>query len=118
MENSSSGGGIVALLITLISIVIGVGLYFFTCYCLKVICEKCGHKPGVLIWIPIVQVIPLLTVTKLPLWFIVLFIIPFVSFFAGVYLLVKLCQARGKSGWLVLLAIIPIVFFPYLAFSE
>jgi len=31
---------------------------------------------------------------------------------------VKICQARGKSGWLILLGIIPFVFLPYLAFSE
>ena len=34
---------------------------------------------------------------------------------------VKICQARGKSGWLVLLLFIPIanlIFIPYLAFSE
>jgi uncharacterized membrane protein YhaH (DUF805 family) len=34
---------------------------------------------------------------------------------------VKICQARGKSGWLVILLFIPVVniiFIPYLAFSE
>ena len=34
---------------------------------------------------------------------------------------VQICQARGKSGWLVILLIIPIanlIFLPYLAFSE
>jgi hypothetical protein len=34
---------------------------------------------------------------------------------------VKICQARGKSGWLVILRIIPIanlILLVYLAFSE
>jgi hypothetical protein len=33
----------------------------------------------------------------------------------------KICQARGKSPWLVIMAFIPFVnifFIPYLAFSE
>ena len=34
--------------------------YIFFCFCYKRICEKCGVTPGVLIWIPIVQALPLL----------------------------------------------------------
>lgn len=117
MEQSSSSGfgGLIGALVFL---VVAVGLYVFFCYCAKVICEKAGHQPGVLIWIPIVQVIPLLTVAKLPIWFIILFFIPVVGFVATIVMWVKICQARGKSGWTVLLGIIPIIFLPYLAFSE
>ena len=74
-----------------------------------------------LIWIPIVNIIPLLTVAKLPLWWIILFLIPIVGFIVPIVLLVKICQARGKSGWLVIMIFIPLVnlaFLPYLAFSE
>jgi hypothetical protein len=67
-QDSSSGmGGLIGGLVVL---VLSVGVYAFFCYCGKLICEKAGHQPGVLIWIPIVQFIPLLTVAKLPLWFI------------------------------------------------
>ena len=117
MEQSSSSG-IGGLIGGLIGFVVAVGIYVFVCYCLKLICEKAGHQPGVLIWIPIVQGIPLLTVAKLPIWFIILFFIPVVGFVVGIVMWVKICQARGKSGWLVLLGIIPIIFLPYLAFSE
>lgn len=120
MDNDSSSG-LGGLLGGLFTLVIAVGLYVFVCYCLKLICEKAGHQPGVLIWIPIANLVPLLTVAKLPIWFIILFFIPLVNFFIGIYLWVKICQARGKSGWLAILLFIPVLniaFLPYLAFSE
>ena len=119
MENNSSSG--LGLLGGLYAFVVAIGVYVFVCYCLKLICEKAGHQPGVLIWIPIANLVPLLTVAQLPIWFIVLFFIPFVNFFIGIYLWVKICQARRKSGWLAILLFIPVVniaFLPYLAFSE
>jgi len=118
MEQSSSSG-IGGLIGGLVTFVVVVGVYVFSCYCLKLICEKAGHQPGVLIWIPIVQLVPLLTVAKLPIWFIILFLIPIVSLVIYIVMWVKICQARGKSGALVILAVLlPIVFLPYLAFSQ
>lgn len=115
-QDSSSGiGGLIG---GLVMFVLSVGIYVFFCYCAKVICEKAGHQPGVLIWIPIANFIPLLTVAKLPIWFIILLLIPCVGVVVSIVMWVKICQARGKSGWLVLLGIIPFVFLPYLAFSE
>jgi hypothetical protein len=38
-----------------------------------------------------------------------------------VWLYAKICSARGKSGWLVIMLFVPIanlIFLPYLAFSE
>ena len=122
MNNSDSstvvgaGAGIVAILLIL-GVVLA--LYIFFCFCYKRICEKCNVQPGVLIWIPIVQLIPLLQVAALPIWTIILFIIPFVGFVMWIVLWVKICAARGKSGLLVLgIILLPIVFIPYLAFSE
>jgi Family of unknown function (DUF5684) len=95
-QHSSSGiGGLIG---GLIGLLVAVGIYVFVCYCLKLICVKAGHEPGVLIWIPIVQIVPLLTVAKLPIWFIILLLIPLVGFVVSVIMWVKICQARGKSG--------------------
>ena len=121
MEANNSSSWIGNLLGSAVGLILMVGIYVFVCYCLKLICEKAGHQPGVLIWIPIVNLIPLLTVAKLPLWYIILFLIPLVGFVMWIILAVKLCQARGKSGWLAIMLFIPLVniaFFPYLAFSE
>lgn len=102
-------------------LVIGLAFYLFYCFCCKRICEKCGHQPGVLIWIPIVNIIPMLQVAGLATWMLVLFLIPFVNIVIGIMMWAKVCSARGKSPWLVLLMFVPflnIVFIPYLAFSE
>lgn len=112
------GIGLVAIGVLLL---IGLALYLFGCYCLKRICEKCNVQPGVLIWIPIVQLVPLLQVAGMAVWMIILFLIPLVNVVMGVIMWVKICSARGKSPWLVILMFIPIVnivFLPYLAFSE
>ena len=113
-----AGLGIVAVLVLL---VISLAFYVFFCFCCKRICEKCGKDPGVLIWIPIVNLVPLLELAGLPVWMIILFFIPLVNIVMGVLMWAKICVARGKSGWLVVLMFVPIanlVFIPYLAFSE
>jgi hypothetical protein len=105
----------------LIALAVSLAVYVFVCYCCKLICEKCGVTPGILIWIPIVNLVPLLQVANLPVWMIILFFIPFVNLVVGVIMWAKICQARSKSPWLVILIFIPVVniaFVPYLAFSE
>jgi hypothetical protein len=117
-EMIGAGMSIVAILLTLC---FALAIYVFFCFCCKKICEKCGVTPGVLIWIPIVQLVPLLQVAKMPVWMIILFLIPIVGFVVGIMMWAKICIARGKSGWLVILMFIPIVnlaFVPYLAFAD
>jgi uncharacterized membrane protein len=105
------------------AIIIGVLLivYFFYCYCLMRIVEKCGSEPGLLIWVPIFNIIRLLQAAGLSGWLFLLLFIPVVNIIVGCYMWVKVCQARGKSGWLVIMLFIPLLnifFIPYLAFSE
>ena len=107
--------------LALFCLVLALGLYVFYSYCLKLICQKAGRDPGVLIWIPFVQLVPLLGVAGLSVWMILLFFVPIANFVLGIVMWVKICQARGKSGWLVLLMFVPIanlIFVPYLAFSK
>lgn len=101
--------------------IFSLALYVFFSFCLKVICEKCGVNPGVLIWIPIVQLVPVLQVAGMATWMIILFFVPFVNIVVGIMMWAKICSARGKSPWLVLMMFVPLVnlaFIPYLAFSE
>ena len=121
MDNSNgdavaAGVGIVMILGLL---VFALAVYLFFCFCCKKICEKCGQKPGILIWIPIVNIIPLLQAAGMAVWMIVLFLIPFVGFIVAIMMWAKICTARGKSPLLVIgVVLLPIVFIPYLAFSE
>src|ERR1035437_3008981 len=118
---STAAGTAMGLGLVLVILLISRGLDVFFCFCAKRICEKCGVNPGVLIWIPIVQLVPLLQVAKMPVWTIILFLVPIINLIVAIMMWVKICQARGKSGWLVILLIVPIanlIFLPYLAFSE
>jgi hypothetical protein len=112
------GTGIVALLAVLFFALV---VHLFFAFCLKRICEKCGHEPGILIWIPIANLIPQLTAAKLPIWMIVFLLIPVVNFFGFIFLFWKLCEARGKPGPLALLMLVPFVnigLICYLAFAD
>jgi hypothetical protein len=114
----ATGVGLVSILFILL---IALGFYLFFCYCCKRICEKTGHNPGVLIWIPIVNILPLLRVAGMAEWMILLFFVPLVNLVIAIMMWVKICQARGKSPWLVIMIFIPLlnlIFIPYLAFSE
>src|SRR5688572_5236813 len=93
----ATGLGIVFLLIAL---VFALALYLFYCYCLKLICQKTGKDPGALIWIPIVHLIPLLEIARMPIWLIIAFFIPIVNLVVAAIMWVKICEALGKSGWL------------------
>jgi len=118
--NAVVGAGI-GFLAILVLLCLGLALYLFSCFCCKRICEKCGVTPGVLVWIPIAQLVPLLETAKMPAWMIILFFIPVANLVVFFVMWSKICEARGKSGWLVLLFLVPIanlVLVPYLAFSE
>ena len=119
-EQTLVGAGF-GLLAVLVMLGIGLAAYLFYSFCYKRICEKCGVTPGILVWIPIAQLVPLLQVAKMPVWMIILCLIPLVNLVIFLMLWFKICEARGKSGWLVILFFVPIanlVLVPYLAFSE
>lgn len=98
---------------------VGLGIYLFFCFCNKRICEKCGVEPGLLIWIPILNLIPLFWAAQMSGWMILLMLIPIVSLIVYVVLWVKISNARGKGVLAVLLILLlPIIGLPYLAFSE
>ncbi len=119
VQTAAAAGIGLALLLTII--VFSLGIYLFFCFCMKRICEKAGHEPGILIWFPIVNLIPQLTAAKLPIWFIVLFFIPVVNLGIIIYLWIKLCEARGKPGPLGILIIVPLAnlgLICWLAFAD
>ena len=114
---SAGGGAIVGIIMLLVM----VAVYIFYCYCAKLVCQKVGKDPGVLIRVPIVQLLPLLEAAGMEKWMIILFFIPLANLIAASYMCYKLVLARGKPPVMVVLAIIPflnLAFFPYLAFSE
>jgi hypothetical protein len=76
-------------------------------------------KPGWASLIPIYNVIVLLEITGKPIWWIILFFIPFVNFIATFLVMIPLAEKFGKgAGFGIGLALLPFVFFPMLAFGD
>lgn len=107
----------------LVVAIVGIFLisYIFYCYCSMLICQKTGNAPGVLIWLPLVQIIPMLRAARMsPLWFLALWV-PVLNLVTHIVWSFRIVQARGKSGWVTLFLVLPVtnIFaFCYLAFSD
>lgn len=115
-DGGSAAGGIIG---ALFGLAIGVGFYLFWCYCLKLIVEKMGGEPGILIWIPILQYIPLINAVGWETWKIVLLLIPLVNFVFGILLFLEILKKRNKPPVAILgLFVCFPLFVPWLAFSE
>jgi hypothetical protein len=97
------------------------GMYLFGCYCSKLICEKAGAEPGWAIWIPLLQMFPMLRAAKMSGWWFLAFLIPLLNLVAGVLWCIKIAEARNKNALFAILLLLPvtnILAFLYLAFSE
>jgi hypothetical protein len=107
--------------ILLTAAAIGIGSFLLFCYCSMMICKKTGNDPGVLIWIPVLQIFPLLRAASMPAGWFFAFVIPIFNVIAFIAWSINIAQARGKSGWVALWLLLPITNFLaylYLAFSS
>jgi len=96
-------------------------IYLFYCYCLMLICRKAGYPPGVLIWLPVLQLIPMLRAAGMSAWWLLAYLVPVLNLVPTIMWPFKISQARGKSMWVGLLLLLPITSFfafLYLAFSN
>lgn len=94
--------------------------YIFVSTCFWLICRKTHSAPGPLVWVPILQLIPLLRAANMPrVWFFVYFV-PVLNIIALIVWSIKICKSRGKSPFVAFLLILPptsLFAFLYLAFS-
>lgn len=80
--------------------------------------KKAG-KPGWAAIVPIYNIIVLLEITELPLWYLVLFIVPFANIYAMFKIYIELAHKFGKStGFGVASLFFSVVCFPILAFNK
>ena len=108
---------------TLIFAVLGLMLllYLFYCYCCMLICQKTGNLPGILVWVPVVQLFPLLRAAGMSGWWFLAFLVPGINLVAHILWSLKIAKARGKSVWVGVLLLLPVTnlfAFLYLAFSN
>ncbi len=113
----------VTLSATLLYSVLGFALlsYLVFCYCSMMICRKTHTGPGVMVWVPLLQLFPLLRAAGMSgLWFLA-FLVPVLNLLAQIVWSVNIVKACGKSLWVALLLALPVTgpfAFLYLAFSS
>jgi hypothetical protein len=96
-------------------------VYLYTSYCLYVIAHKTSTPNAWFAWVPILELVLTLQIAKKPVWWAILFFIPFANLVVYVVVMIALCQARAKPAWLtfaLLLPVVNLVALGYLAFSD
>lgn len=103
----------------LIFLLVFAAVYAFFAICLMKIAQKTNTENAWWAWIPILNILLMLNIARKPLWWIILFFIPLVNFVIIILVCLGIAEARGKSAiWGILMILIPIIAYPYLAFSE
>ena len=76
-------------------------------------------KPGWASIIPIYNIFVMLDIAGKPAWWFLLFLIPFVNFIVGILVIAGIATNFGKGGGFVVgMILLPIVFYPILAFGS
>lgn len=102
-----AGAGIISLIIAVIAIVSSWKIF-----------TKAGEA-GWKCLIPIYNIVVLLSIVNRPLWFIILFFIPFVNLIVLIMITHDLSKAFGRGvGFTIGLLVLPIIFYPMLAFGN
>ena len=95
--------------------------YLFFCHCAGLICKKTGNEPGWLIWLPVLQLVPLLRAASMPVWWLLVMFVPVLGLVVPLIWCFKISQARGKSVLIAIMLILPVTnffAFLYLAFAD
>lgn len=117
-DGGAVAGGLIAGLFGLVFAVFALVLTIVMIASMWKIFDKAG-KPGWAAIIPIYNLIVLLEIVEKPIWWIVLFFLPFVNAIAFILLDIELAKKFGKDALFGIgLLLLPIVFFPILAFGS
>ena len=107
--------------VLLVVLVIGAAIYVYMALALQTIATKTNTVNAWLAWIPIANLILMLTVAKKPLWWLLLLLIPIVGLVVGIMVWMAIAEARGKPNWWGILMLVPVANFVvpgYLAWSD
>jgi len=107
---AAAGGGLLVLVEVVLIVVVIAGLWkVFT---------KAG-KPGWAAIVPIYNIIVLLDIVNRPIWWFILFLIPFVNLIVGIMVYNDLSGAFGKGiGYTIGMLFLPFIFIPMLGFGD
>jgi len=124
MPPAVPAAGIVAGILSgmlLFVILIGIAFYLFFAFCLYRIAQKLDVPYAWLAFVPLASLWPFVASAGKPGWWILLFLVPIVNVFVGIYLWMCITENLGKNKWLGLLVLVPIAgfFYPaWLAFAK
>ena len=106
---------------SLVMMLFAVAMYVFYAICLMKIAKRTNTPNAWMAWIPIANVILMLQIAQKPIWWIILFLIPFVNIIFAIIVWMGIAKAVKKPEWLGILIIVPIanlIIPAYLAFSK
>ena len=72
-------------------------LYLFHCYCCMLICRKTGKPPGVLVWLPVLQLFPLLRAAGMSAWWFLACFVPVLNLVPADSLAAEDCQSARQE---------------------
>ena len=105
----------------LVFLLLAIACFVYFALALKTIAEKTNTENSWWAWIPIIQAVLMLNIARKPVWWILLFFIPFVNIVIAIIVWMAIAEARNKPSWWGILAIIPVanLIVPgYLAWSD
>jgi len=105
----------------MILVFVGIAFYIYYSLCLFLIAKKLDVPAPWTAWIPLVQIWTFVVSAGKPGWWVLLFLVPIVNLFLGIYLWMCVTENLGKNKWLGLLILVPLVGIIYpgwLAFSK
>jgi hypothetical protein len=105
----------------MMSLLFMAAIYAFFAICLQTIATKTHTDKVWMAWIPIANLVLLLTIAKKPMWWMILFFIPVVNVIAAILIMMRVAEQREKPAWIGALVIVPFfgaLVVPYLAFSS
>jgi hypothetical protein len=94
--------------------------HLFFSFCTKLIVEKTANEPGALVWVPLLNTIPLVRAAGMSTWSALGMYVPVLNFAVYIVWCLKIAKARGQGVWVAILLILPCtsgLAFVYLAFA-
>lgn len=105
--------------IAMFQLIFAIGGYVLMAIALMTIANKTGTPNAWMAWVPIANLVLMIQIAELELWWILVVIVT--CGLAGIYVWMKIAEKRGKPGWVGILTIVPCIgfFVPlYIAFSD
>lgn len=102
----------------IVTVAFGIALLVFFLASTWKIYVKAG-RPGWAVLVPFYNLVVLLQIVGKPVWWLLLFLVPCVSWVVAIFVAIELARVFGKGlGFGLGLAFLPFVFYPVLGFGD